>query len=325
MADEAKNFAKVTVSIGYDASATSIALTSGHGARLPTVPFNVVWWNSTDYPDPTDDPNVEIVRVTARSTDTLTVTRAQEGTSASTKNTASKTYKMIAGATALLVNSGIAELSVTSQPSNGWLTLLQNYIVSSFGGTSAISFLTGGSWSSITNGGGYIEFAPSAAASASMYLPEVNASSIVNLRFSEVKRIVAKQSFISNSGSGRKGFGFCNTTVANIYAADSTAGARAQFLWTDATTLKCLTSDGAGTPTLTTVSSPPTGVWADYRIDYNAEAATPVCKFYINDVEVASHTTELPVNSDDVRYVHGTSASSNTYTTSPAVVSIKRA
>jgi hypothetical protein len=103
--DNAKNFAKVTVSTGYTAASTSIVLTTGHGAKLPTAPFNAVWWNSTDYADPSDDPNVEIVRVTAISTDTLTVTRAQEGTSASTKNTASKTYKMIAGLTAKVINT----------------------------------------------------------------------------------------------------------------------------------------------------------------------------------------------------------------------------
>jgi hypothetical protein len=101
----AKNFAKATVSTTYDASATSIALTTGHGARFPTaVPFNVVWWNSTDYGDPADDPNREIVRVTAIATDTLTVVRGQEGTSASTKNTSAKTYKMIAGLVASHVN-----------------------------------------------------------------------------------------------------------------------------------------------------------------------------------------------------------------------------
>lgn len=101
--DPVKNFAIVTVSTGYDASATSIALTSGHGAKLPAPStdgaFNLVWWNSTDYSDPSDDPNVEIVRVTGRSTDTLTVTRAQEGTSGSTKNTGGKTYKMILAVT----------------------------------------------------------------------------------------------------------------------------------------------------------------------------------------------------------------------------------
>jgi len=115
-----KNFAKVTVSTGYDAAATSIVLSGGHGAKLPAAPFNATYWNSTDFADPTDDPNVEIVRVTAISTDTLTVTRGQEGITASTKNTASKTYRMIAGLTAKTLN----EDSMSAiQASDGRLTL----------------------------------------------------------------------------------------------------------------------------------------------------------------------------------------------------------
>lgn len=101
--DPVRNFARVTVSTGYDADDTAIALSSGHGASLPDPAtdgaFNVIWWNFTDYPDPADDPNKEIVRVTARSGDNLTVTRAQESTSGSTKNTAGKTYKMILAVT----------------------------------------------------------------------------------------------------------------------------------------------------------------------------------------------------------------------------------
>ncbi|MDR6305896.1 parallel beta-helix repeat protein [Nitrobacter vulgaris] len=62
-------------------------------------PFNLVWYNATDFPDPSDDPYVEIVRCTARSTDVLTVERAQEGTSASIKDLAGKTYKMLLAAT----------------------------------------------------------------------------------------------------------------------------------------------------------------------------------------------------------------------------------
>ena len=97
--DPVLNFAKVTVSTGYDASATSIVLSSGHGAKLPQPSddgaFNLVWWNSSDYASPTDDPNVEIVRCTALATDTLTVTRAQESTTATIKNTGGKTYTMI--------------------------------------------------------------------------------------------------------------------------------------------------------------------------------------------------------------------------------------
>jgi hypothetical protein len=92
------DYHQATVSTGYDASATSIVMTTGHAAYLhgPNVfPWNVVWWNDTDYPDgPASDPNGEIVTVTNRVSDTLTVTRGQGGTSASTKNTGAKTYKM---------------------------------------------------------------------------------------------------------------------------------------------------------------------------------------------------------------------------------------
>jgi hypothetical protein len=94
------NFGKVTVSGLYDAAATSIALTTGHGSRLPsTFPFPLTWWNSTDYADPADDPNKEIIIVTARAGDVLTGTRGAESSGASTKNTSGKTYKMVLGIT----------------------------------------------------------------------------------------------------------------------------------------------------------------------------------------------------------------------------------
>lgn len=113
--DAVANFAEVTVSIGYNSSDTSIALTAGHGARLPQPStdgaFNATWWNFTDYPNPTDDPNREIVRVTARSTDTLTVTRGQEGITATTKNTGSKTYKMVLSITKKMITDIDAGIS----------------------------------------------------------------------------------------------------------------------------------------------------------------------------------------------------------------------
>lgn len=108
--DNAKNFAKATVSIGYNAADVSIVLQTGGGARMPTAPFNVTWWNSTDYPDPSDDPSVEIVRCTNVTGDTLTVTRAQEGTAATVKNISGKVYKMIAPLTAKVINTDIPAL-----------------------------------------------------------------------------------------------------------------------------------------------------------------------------------------------------------------------
>lgn len=96
--DPTKNFAKCSVSAGYDTLATSIVLSTGDGGKLPAPatdgPFNLVWWNSTDFPDPADDANKEIVRCTARTVDTLTIARAQEGTTATAKNLAGKSYKV---------------------------------------------------------------------------------------------------------------------------------------------------------------------------------------------------------------------------------------
>lgn len=62
-------------------SGTSLVVTSGHGSRFPAVPFNAVIWPTGASPDPS---NAEVVRVTARSSDTLTITRAQESSSART-------------------------------------------------------------------------------------------------------------------------------------------------------------------------------------------------------------------------------------------------
>lgn len=105
--DTAKNFAKGTLSTGYDDLATSIVVGAGQGARFPAVPFNAVWWDATDFPDPSDDPAVEIVRVTARSVDTLTVVRGQEGTTAQTHEQDNKVYRLIAPLTAKSINENI--------------------------------------------------------------------------------------------------------------------------------------------------------------------------------------------------------------------------
>lgn len=101
--DASKNFAKSTLGSGIAAGATSLSVTSGGGAKFPAVPFNATIWNSTDYADPSDDPDREIVRVTAIATDTLTIARAQEGTADVAHNTGGKSYKIIAPLTAKFV------------------------------------------------------------------------------------------------------------------------------------------------------------------------------------------------------------------------------
>lgn len=62
-------------------SGTSLIVTGGDGAKFPAVPFNATIWPTALQPLTT---NAEIVRVTAISTDTLTIVRAQEASAART-------------------------------------------------------------------------------------------------------------------------------------------------------------------------------------------------------------------------------------------------
>ena len=101
------NLVKVTPSL-QNASDTTVTFSLSDYQKLPVLfPFNMVWWNSTTYPDPSDDPNVEIVQATSGnpSSHTLTITRAAESIAGQTAvayphNTAGSVYKMILSLTA---------------------------------------------------------------------------------------------------------------------------------------------------------------------------------------------------------------------------------
>jgi hypothetical protein len=58
-------------------SGTELTLELGHGDRMPPVPFPATIWPVTVMPDPA---TAEIVTVTGRIDDTLTIVRAQQGT-----------------------------------------------------------------------------------------------------------------------------------------------------------------------------------------------------------------------------------------------------
>jgi hypothetical protein len=77
--DDYKNLAFGRVLVGPEppATGTSLELLVGQGQRFPVVPFNAAVWPLDEYPEPV---NAEIVRVTARSGDVLTIQRAQENT-----------------------------------------------------------------------------------------------------------------------------------------------------------------------------------------------------------------------------------------------------
>lgn len=150
--DNYKNFSTVTISGTYDASAQSITVATGQGTKLPAAPFTGIWWNATDYADMTLDPNLEVIYVTNRVNDSLIAIRGQEGTAASTKNTAGKTYLLLHTITAKTLNTDIPlelalKLSLTggtltgSLAANGGLTVGATNIIGALAGKTTISGL----------------------------------------------------------------------------------------------------------------------------------------------------------------------------------------
>jgi hypothetical protein len=81
--DAHKNFAYSTIATAPSpaTSGTSLVVAAGEGSKFPAVPFNAVIWPTGAQPSTA---NAEVVRVTNISTDTLTITRAQESTVART-------------------------------------------------------------------------------------------------------------------------------------------------------------------------------------------------------------------------------------------------
>lgn len=81
--DAHPNLAYSTVAVAPSpaVSGTTLDVASGDGALFASFPFNATVWPAGE--QPTVD-NAEIVRITGRSTDTLTIDRAEEGTVART-------------------------------------------------------------------------------------------------------------------------------------------------------------------------------------------------------------------------------------------------
>lgn len=104
--DNLQNFVLGFIRAGqlYNDEAYQIQLAEGDGVRFPDPAqddfgaYDVVWYNSQDYVDASLDPNVEIVRVIAKSGDNLTLANngsariPQQGTTASNKNTPFRKY-----------------------------------------------------------------------------------------------------------------------------------------------------------------------------------------------------------------------------------------
>jgi len=96
-----KNFLQVKVEGTHSSGDTTINIDSSDIGQIPdpaTVGnYDMVWWDDTNYPEVFDDPNVEVVTVTAKDSnnETIDVNRGQQGTTATDKNTSGANYKML--------------------------------------------------------------------------------------------------------------------------------------------------------------------------------------------------------------------------------------
>ena len=104
--DAFANFARSKVATAV--SSSSIILTSGDGAKMPAVPFNLVVWPAGAVPTAA---NAEIVRVTVVSTDTLTITRQQEGTALCTLVAGCNVANAITNKTMTDISTGVFSIS----------------------------------------------------------------------------------------------------------------------------------------------------------------------------------------------------------------------
>ena len=126
-----KNRASGTLSTAISAADTGIALTYGDGAEFPTITASDYYFYATIE---STAGTSEIVKVTARSGDSLTVTRAQEGTTAAAFAAGSRFEQRV---TAQSIIDKITDSSVTLAGTNSWTG------VQTFGGATTEIYKSG--------------------------------------------------------------------------------------------------------------------------------------------------------------------------------------
>ena len=115
-----KNFVKANITNTFTGSTTSFTVESGQGNRFPDVPYAVVIWDSK-FEDPADaywQGVAEIMLVTARASDTLTVTRGVDGTAAFASE-AGKKYAIALAATGFFLDNVPRYLNVKTYGAKG--------------------------------------------------------------------------------------------------------------------------------------------------------------------------------------------------------------
>lgn len=119
MADAHANFATSLVATAPSpaTSGTSLVVTAGEGTRFPAVSFNAVICPAATIPT---SANAEVVRVTTISTDTFTITRTQESSSARTVVVGDRIFAAVTAKTLTDVETDYTNLLATYKPYRTW-------------------------------------------------------------------------------------------------------------------------------------------------------------------------------------------------------------
>lgn len=147
MADVPKLSAFSTLASGITAGASSLTVQSGHGARFPDTAtegaFNICVYDSRykNFDVAYRAGMGEVMRCTSRSTDTFTVTRAQEGTSAVAFNTTGVTYRVEQNMTPIYFTAR----DLPSQTGNGGKFLQTSGTATSWATANSVQFVYCGS------------------------------------------------------------------------------------------------------------------------------------------------------------------------------------
>lgn len=128
-----KNCARTIIDQSGGISASDLTVTVKDASGFPTSgDFLVTVWNKTTYPDPCDDSNKEILRVTSVAGNVFTISRGQEDTSPHSHSNTHAVEMLITAGTFEELEDEINSISVGQQVHNELLTSQIDGITSSF-------------------------------------------------------------------------------------------------------------------------------------------------------------------------------------------------
>lgn len=128
-----KNCARSTINQAGGIDSSALSLIVADGSQFPdSGDFLVTIWNKATYPNPCDDSNNEIVKVTARSGNTLTIERGQEDTTSVSHTNGQAVEMLITAGTFVELEDEINALSPGQQVTNEILTSQVDGITDSF-------------------------------------------------------------------------------------------------------------------------------------------------------------------------------------------------